>query len=483
MLFNSLAYLIFLPTVFPLFWLLPFKYRWILLLIASYYFYMSWNPQLVVLILSTTLISYATSLWIEKTDNQRTRKLYLAIGVLSSLLILAFFKYTGFLLSIVNDLASLITTQDPGFAIKLLLPVGISFYTFQTLSYVIDVYRGTMKAEKHFGYYALFVSFFPQLVAGPIERPENLIPQLRKETFFDRTMAVDGLKIMAWGFFKKMIIADYVAQSVNMVYNRPGAFSGFSLVIATFLFAVQIYCDFSGYTDIAIGSAKLFGYRLMLNFNSPYFAQSIREFWSRWHISLSSWFKDYVYIPLGGNRVPFKRHLINLFLTFLISGLWHGANWTFVIWGALHGLFIVIESLITHLNRRKAPKPVTLSSRILKTLVTFTLVLLAWVFFRANTLSDAINIYGAMFEGIANPLQYVENGLRAMRFSDPDLVRLSLIIPVLFIYDGINLKGDVMVRLNAWSKPARTALYVAFGLFAILMITTVTSNAFIYFQF
>jgi D-alanyl-lipoteichoic acid acyltransferase DltB (MBOAT superfamily) len=296
-------------------------------------------------------------------------------------------------------------------------------------------------------------------------------------------MAVDGLKIMAWGFFKKLIIADYVAQSVNLVYNRPGSFSGFALVIATFLFAVQIYCDFSGYTDIAIGSAKLFGYRLMLNFNSPYFSQSIREFWSRWHISLSSWFKDYVYIPLGGNRVPFKRHVFNLFLTFLISGLWHGANWTFVIWGALHGTFIVIESIITHLKRHKAPRPVTRWTRIWKTGLTFTLVLLAWVFFRANTLSDALGIYGAMFEGITDPIQYVSRGFQAMRFSDPDVIRLSLILPVLFIYDGINLKGDVMIRLNAWSPAARTALYVAFGLFALLMITTVTSNAFIYFQF
>jgi alginate O-acetyltransferase complex protein AlgI len=483
MLFNSLAYLIFLPTVFALFWLMPFRYRWILLLIASYYFYMSWNPQLVVLILSTTFISYMTSLWLEKTQDRGKRKLYLTVGVLSSLSVLFFFKYTGFLLSIVNDVARLITAQDPGFAVKLLLPVGISFYTFQTLSYVIDVYRGTMKAERHFGYYALFVSFFPQLVAGPIERPENLIPQLRKETFFDRAMAVDGLKIMAWGFFKKMIIADYVAQSVNLVYNRPESFSGFALVIATFLFAVQIYCDFSGYTDIAIGSAKLFGYRLMLNFNSPYFSQSIREFWSRWHISLSSWFKDYVYIPLGGNRVPYKRHLINLFLTFLISGLWHGANWTFVIWGALHGTFIIFESLIAHLNRRRTPRPISGLTRFLKTGLTFTLVLLAWVFFRANTLSDALTIYGAMFEGIADPMTYFSSGIRAMRFSDPDVIRLSLILPVLFIYDYINLKGDVMIRLNAWSPKARTALYVAFGLFALLMVTTVSSNAFIYFQF
>jgi D-alanyl-lipoteichoic acid acyltransferase DltB (MBOAT superfamily) len=221
----------------------------------------------------------------------------------------------------------------------------------------------------------------------------------------------------------------------------------------------------------------------MLNFNSPYFSQSIREFWSRWHISLSSWFKDYVYIPLGGNRVPYKRHLINLFLTFLISGLWHGANWTFVIWGALHGTYIIIESLVAHLNRHKTARPSTRLTRILKTGLTFILVLLAWVFFRANSLSDAITIYGAMFEGIADPMTYFSKGIRAMRFSDPDVIRLSLILPVLFVYDFINLKGDVMIRLNAWSPRARTALYVAFGLFALLMVTTVTSNAFIYFQF
>jgi len=485
MLFNSTAYLFFLPTVFALFWLIKFKYRWIILLIASYYFYMSWNPQLVVLISGTTLISYATSLWIESTSDKRKKKLYMAIGVISSLIVLFYFKYFGFFLSIVSDLSSLLFQKDPGFAIKLLLPVGISFYTFQTLSYVIDVYRGDIKAERHLGYYALFVSFFPQLVAGPIERPQNLIPQLRKETFFKYEEASYGIKIMAWGFFKKMVIADYIALSVNEVYNHVGAYNGFALVIATFLFAIQIYCDFSGYTDIAIGSAKLFGYHLMKNFDSPYFAQSIREFWARWHISLSTWFKDYLYIPLGGNRVSFKRHLLNLFLTFLISGLWHGANWTFILWGAMHGTFMVIETVIYRLTKNKTPNkamPAWLKTT-LKTILTFTLVLISWVLFRSNTLEDALYVYGSMFSGITSPLTYLQNGWAALRFSDPDWIRITLILTLLFVFDFSNLKTDLLQRIQSRPLLQRTAIYLFIGLLMIMTYTSVSSKAFIYFQF
>jgi alginate O-acetyltransferase complex protein AlgI len=485
MLFNSTAYLFFLPTVFALFWLIKFKYRWIILLIASYYFYMSWNPQLVVLISGTTLISYATSLWIESTPDKRKKKLYMAIGVISSLIVLFYFKYFGFFLSILSDLSLLLVNQDLGFAVKLLLPVGISFYTFQTLSYVIDVYRGDIKAERHLGYYALFVSFFPQLVAGPIERPQNLIPQLRKETVFKYEEASYGIKIMAWGFFKKMVIADYLALSVNEVYNHVGSYNGFALVIATFLFAIQIYCDFSGYTDIAIGSAKLFGYHLMKNFDSPYFAQSIREFWARWHISLSTWFKDYLYIPLGGNRVSFKRHLVNLFLTFLISGLWHGANWTFILWGAMHGTFMVIETVIYRLTKHRTPSkalPAWLKA-VLKTLLTFSLVLISWVLFRSNSLEDALYVYGSMFAGIASPLTYFKDGWAALRFSDPDWVRIILILGLLFLFDFSNLKTDLIQRIQNKPLYQRTALYVLIGLLMIMTYTSVTSKAFIYFQF
>lgn len=333
MLFNSFAYAIFLPIVFALYWLLPHKYRWALLLVASYYFYMSWNVKYVGLILFTTIASYVAALLMEKYENKKAKKIVLLATAVLCLGVLFFFKYFNFVSSSVAELLSLISIQFSPLTLKLLLPVGISFYTFQTLSYVIDVYRGDVKAEHHFGYYATFISFFPQLVAGPIERTENLLPQIKAQHTFDYEQATYGLKLMAWGFFKKIVIADSLSVYVSKVYNAPQSFEGFALILATVFFTFQIYCDFSGYSDIAIGTAKLMGINLMTNFKSPYFSTSIKEFWSRWHISLSTWFRDYVYIPLGGNRVSKVRHALNLLITFLVSGLWHGANWTFVLWG------------------------------------------------------------------------------------------------------------------------------------------------------
>ena len=340
MLFNSLSYAIFLPLVFIIYWLLPNKYRWILLLIASYYFYMSWNAKYVFLIFITTFTSYLCAILTEK--NREHKKLILTITLIVCLGILFVFKYFNFFFESINYLLG---NKLHSISLNLLLPVGISFYTFQTLSYCIDVYRGDIKAEKHFGYYATFVSFFPQLVAGPIERPDNLLPQLRKEKEFDYNKAVYGLKLMTVGFFKKIVVADNLAYYVDMVYNDLSYYQGFALVLAAFFFTIQIYCDFSGYSDIAKGSAKLLNIDLMDNFKTPYFSTTIKEFWSRWHISLSSWFKDYVYIPLGGNRCSKLRHYFNLLATFLVSGLWHGANITFVIWGGIHGLLQILEDI------------------------------------------------------------------------------------------------------------------------------------------
>ena len=333
MTFNSWQFLIFLPVVVLLYWIVPNKFRWILLLIASYIFYLFWNVKLIFLILFTTGISYISAILINKSKNDKIKKLWLIITLISCLGVLFFFKYFTFIANSIIDLINLGSNNIPQLTFSLLLPVGISFYTFQTLSYVIDVYRGKINPEYHLGYYALYVVYFPQLVAGPIERPENLLPQLRQERTFDSNDLFTGLRISIVGFFKKVVIADTVAIVVNSVYNNLGYANGITIIIATVLFAIQIYCDFSGYTDIAIGVARMMGIKLNDNFNQPYLATSIRDFWKRWHISLTSWFTDYVYIPLGGSRCKFYRWAINVMIVFLLSGLWHGAAWTFVIWG------------------------------------------------------------------------------------------------------------------------------------------------------
>lgn len=333
MLFNSFSFAIFLPIVFVVYWTVPHRVRWILLLIASYYFYMSWNVKYVILILFTTVVSYTASRLIEKNYSYIWNKIFLYAAIVSCIGVLFFFKYFNFFSESINRLFAHFAIHLHLIILKYLLPVGISFYTFQTLSYVIDVYKGKVKPEHNFGIYATFISFFPQLVAGPIERTENLLPQIKARHNFDSEQALFGAKLMLWGYFKKLVIADTLAQYVDLVFANLEAYHGFDLVIAIFFFTLQIYCDFSGYSDIAIGTADLFGIKLMTNFKSPYFSSSIKEFWNRWHISLSSWFKDYIYIPLGGNRCSKARCAMNVIITFLASGLWHGANWTFIIWG------------------------------------------------------------------------------------------------------------------------------------------------------
>lgn len=330
MLFNSFAFAVFLPIVFALYWSVDSRFRWIILLFSSSYFYMSWNAKYIILILLTTVVSYIAAILIEHFNK---KKLILAVALLFSLGILFVFKYFDFFSVNLLKFCNRISISIHPITLKLMLPVGISFYTFQTLSYVLDVYRGKINAEYHFGKYAAFITFFPQLVAGPIERTENLLSQICRRQEFNYNQAVYGMKLMVWGFFKKVVIADNFAVYVDLIYNNVYSYRGFSLIISTILFAFQIYCDFSGYSDIAIGVAKLFGINLMTNFKSPYFSATIKEFWSRWHISLSTWFRDYIYIPLGGNRKGRVRQYFNLMITFLISGAWHGANWTFLTWG------------------------------------------------------------------------------------------------------------------------------------------------------
>lgn len=474
MLFNSLSYAIFLPLVFIIYWLLPNKYRWVLLLIASYYFYMSWNAKYVFLIFITTFTSYLCAILIEK--NREHKKLILTITLLVCLGILFVFKYFNFFFESINYLLG---NKLHSISLNLLLPVGISFYTFQTLSYCIDVYRGNIKAEKHFGYYATFVSFFPQLVAGPIERPDNLLPQLRKEKEFDYNKAVYGLKLMTVGFFKKIVVADNLAYYVDMVYNDLSYYQGFALVLAAFFFTIQIYCDFSGYSDIAKGSAKLLNIDLMDNFKTPYFSTTIKEFWSRWHISLSSWFKDYVYIPLGGNRCSKLRHYFNLLATFLVSGLWHGANITFVIWGGIHGLLQILEDIF---HIKKNTKTYSFSWFI-RVILVFMLMSITWVFFRASNLHDALYIFRHMFDGITNLRSYIVSGLYSFGVKAPYLLTmLAIYLIPLFIIDYINVKHDALTILNNKPMAIRYLAYFVL-LLMILLLHYVGEVNFIYFQF
>ena len=355
MLFNSLNFLIFFPIAALLYWVLPHKVRWVWLLIASYYFYMCWNASYALLLATSTLITYLSGLLIGKANRVknekkrvRLRKFWVFLSFTLNLGILFFFKYFSFAVDnlnlILNALHMKLITPD----FDVLLPVGISFYTFQALSYTVDIYRGDLPPERNLGKYALFVSFFPQLVAGPIERSKNLITQLHEKHTFCYTEVKNGLLLMLWGFFQKLVIADRAAILVNQVFNQYNEYAGFQIAIAVLLFAMQIYCDFAGYSNIAIGAAHVMGFSLMKNFDRPYFSKSIPEFWRRWHISLSTWFRDYLYIPMGGNRKGTFRKYFNVMVTFLASGLWHGASWNYVAWGLLHGLYQVIGGLLNH---------------------------------------------------------------------------------------------------------------------------------------
>lgn len=480
--FNSLSFFVFLIIVFILYWIVPKKYKWVVLLIASYYFYMNWNALYSILIFFTTLVSFLMAI---KIDNDRSKgkknsKLYLFITLLLCLGILFFFKYFNFLSKSLSDLFGFFSIKYDPIVLKILLPVGISFYTFQTLSYVIDVYRGEISSIKHFGKYATFITFFPQLVAGPIERSRNLLPQIVNPPEFDYDKAKYGFRQMLWGFFKKTVIADTLAIYVNLVYNNLGVYSGFSLVIATVFFAIQIYCDFSGYSDIAIGCAKLFGIDLMTNFKSPYFAQSIKDFWSRWHISLSTWFRDYVYIPLGGNRVGKIRSKVNLIITFLVSGLWHGANFTFIIWGAIHGFLQVFEKM---LFKNKIRNETKFSFKwCLRVLVVFIICTFAWIFFRANSLSDAIYVLSNSFSGISKPLNYICAGINALGLDLFFFIEMGICVLGLFVFDFFSIWNDLYSKIDILPKYIRIVIYVVL-IWVIFTLAPTEVSEFIYFQF
>ena len=454
-----------------------------MLFISSYYFYMSWNVKYVALILFTTFISYACALGLERADGPKKKKILIVSTMIASLGCLFFFKYFNFASESIANILNLFTLQVHPVTLNLLLPVGISFYTFQTLGYVIDVYRGDVKAEKNFGKYATFIAFFPQLVAGPIERTKNLMPQILEEHKFDYEKAASGLRLMAWGFFKKIVIADTLAVSVDTVYDSLRMYKGFPLLVVSVLFSIQIYCDFAGYSDIAIGTARLFGIDLMKNFDSPYFSTSVKDFWARWHISLSTWLRDYIYIPLGGNRVSKGRNAFNLMATFLISGLWHGANWTYVVWGGIHGFAQVVEKFLFKVKKKdKNQKPGGIKWWI-SVFVTFVFATFAWVFFRAETISDAFYVLGNMFQGITNPALYVSQITTYLGMDKLTLLGMIISVGLLTVFDYYSLTVDVLGKLKEKKKTVRWIVYVAFILFLIFNVPATSGQEFIYFQF
>ncbi|WP_143962625.1 MBOAT family O-acyltransferase [Litoribacter populi] len=404
MLFNSLEFAIFLPLVFFLFWALAKKgvtAQNVLLLGASYFFYGWWDWRFLSLIFISSLVDYFVGLKMSKTEEPQTRKYLLWISLGVNLGFLAFFKYFNFFMDSFTEAFTFFGSSVPANRLNIILPVGISFYTFQTLSYTIDIYYKRLEPTKNLLAFMTFVSFFPQLVAGPIERASNLLPQFFRERKFSYENASQGLKMMLWGFFMKVAVADRLAIYVDDVFTSPETHSWLTLSVTTVFFAFQIYGDFAGYSLIAIGCAKLFDFELMTNFRRPYFATSFKSFWGRWHISLSTWFKDYVYIPLGGSRVSSQRSSFNLMATFIISGFWHGANWTFIVWGALHGFYQILEK---HLIKGNVPKNLMM-------VIVFALTCLAWVFFRAPSVSEAFVVVSRILTGAGSGLYFGDKGI------------------------------------------------------------------------
>jgi len=476
--FNSISYVVFFPLVLIAYNLIPARFRWALLLAASYYFYMCWRPEYLALILFSTGVDYWAGLRMGAQSTRAERKPYLICSVVTNLLLLASFKYLGFFCGTAASVLGCFNIFVDCSFYNIVLPIGISFYTFQSMSYSIDLYRGRREPERHVGYFALYVAFFPQLVAGPIERSTRLLPQLRRETTFDADRVISGLRLILWGFVKKTVLADRLGEYVNQVYASPGSYGSGPLVLATYFFAFQIYCDFSAYSDIAIGSSRVLGYDLMDNFKRPYAASSVRGFWRGWHISLSTWFRDYVYIPLGGRRGGPLRVPANLMATFLLSGLWHGAGWSFVLWGALHGVYMLFGRLFSALGAAAFPgiaarTPGRLVG-LLRILVTFHLVSFAWIFFRSPDLSHAVEV----ISGIAG----ASGGAWAGQLPAPvDLVIAGVFVVILEVVEW---------RRHGpgwdWSRvPAalRWVLYLAAAVSVFVLGAHDSNLEFIYFQF
>jgi len=478
MLFNSFQFAIFVSVVVAVHFLTSGRWRWLVLLIGSYFFYAYWRWEYLLLLIGVTAVHWFCARRIGASDDPWSRRIYLGAALMASLGVLFFFKYYNFAQESLSSLVHALGWTAALPVLRIALPVGLSFYSLQALSYTLDVYFGKVKAEDHFGRLALFVGFFPKLVSGPIDRAGNLLAQFQRQNRFDLERLASGLQLILWGLFKKLVIADRLAIYVNEVFADPGAYSGPSLLLATYFFTFQIYCDFSGYTDI--GTSRILGYDLLPNFRLPYFAQSIADFWRRWHISLSTWFRDYLYIPLGGNRVESRwRWMLVIMVVFVVSGLWHGAAWTFVIWAALHGTFYLIEKSLRRPGQLLAawlrlPAGVAKGLRIL---ITFHAVTLAWVFFRAASVGDAWTIIKGIFTTMGGPF-----------YAGSSQLTTTLSLCAIFFLLAVQImqvKGWAPLYRyregRLWPLPVRWAAYAVliFG----ISILGVSSNQFIYFQF
>jgi alginate O-acetyltransferase complex protein AlgI len=484
MLFNSIQFLFFFILVTGVYFALPHNRRWLWLLLSSCYFYMAFVPVYILILGFTIVVDYFSGIFIEKSSG-RKRKLFLIASLVANIGTLVVFKYYNFLNGIISGLLGLSESGRHLPYLTILLPIGLSFHTFQAMSYTIEVYRGNQKAEKHFGIYSLYVMFYPQLVAGPIERPQNLIHQFREKFNFDYNRVVSGLQLMAWGLFKKVVIADRLTILVDTVFDHPAKFNSLSLIIGAVFFSFQILCDFSGYSDMAIGAARVMGFRLMTNFDDPYRSKSVREFWTRWHISLSTWFKDYLYIPLGGNRVGIPRWCFNLMIVFLISGIWHGANWTFIVWGLLHGLFFVFSILTQRIRQRAGGRFALVRSPIVNITLTFVLVTLAWIFFRATNVQTALFFIRKIFTGIPDVYTAYRQG--GIIIEDLGMSRSYLVLSFVLILflQLVNYMLNKPYYTAMWKRsPAyiRWALYYAY-IVSLLFWGVYENKEFIYFQF
>ena len=472
MVFNSIEFLIFLPIVVALFYVLPQKARWLMLLAASCVFYMWFVPKYILILLVTIVVDYAAGILMERyADQPRKKKAFFIVSIVSTLTVLLIFKYLNFL---TENLAQLCASlgKETHLVTHIILPIGLSFHTFQSMSYVIEVYRGHQKAERHFGYYALYVMFFPQLVTGPIERPANLLRQLHEEKRFDYENISKGMRLILFGFFIKMVVADHLGEYVDEVYGHLDEYNSWSVWGCMFFYSFQIYCDFFGYSTIALGSAKLMGFDITDNFKSPYLSKNIAEFWHRWHISLSTWFRDYVYIPLGGSRVKFGRWMFNILVVFVLSGIWHGAAWTFLLWGFAHGLLHIVEKALRDRIPTKECKSkwLKISVDALCMLKTFVLVTLFWVMFRAT---DFEHLKAIFVTACTN-------------FHGGEQMSVK---PGMWLYLGLFILSDIVLRntrFDKWcdDKPLAVRwLIYAVLLFMVICCSSVANFPFIYFQF
>lgn len=486
MLFNSLTFLLFFIVVTSLFFSIPNRFRWALLLLASCYFYMYYVPIYILIMAVIIIIDYAAGILLERIQDPERRRWFLIASLAANLGALGFFKYYNFFLDNLNGILALFHRPNLTGYLNILLPMGLSFHTFQAMAYTIEIYNGNQKAERHLGFYALYIMFYPQLVAGPIERPQHLLGQLHAEQTYDPPRVFSGLRLMLWGLFKKLVIADLLAIYVDGVYGNPTAFQGWPLIWATLFFGFQIYCDFSGYTDIAVGAARVMGYDLTQNFNFPFVSRNIREFWSRWHLSLTTWLRDYLFFPLvtwisGRYRRPTylgisrdkTAYALATLVTFVLCGLWHGASWTYVAWGALHGTYLVCGVLAA-----RTPFDVLNGEgkleRALGFLLTFLLVNFSWIFFRANSLSDAFHV-------IANIFRFGHSGFIGVLFvSKRGFIQCLLAVGVMALLDMVcRFRPD---ETKDWTVPANIAFMTATSL-GIYMFGILESRSFIYFQF